>query len=429
MKPEIKERIDKIKRGEMPDGYKTSKIGVIPEDWDVKHLEDISNINPRKEVLDENDTVSFISMSDVSDDARLISYQPRLYKEVFKGFTSFRDGDVLVAKITPCFENGKGALVDNLINKTGFGSTEFHVLRSKKNGDELFIYYHTVTDRFRKIGEKNMTGTAGQKRISTDFVKGFLIPYPRNDIERKKIASILSTWDKAIELKEKLIEQKKQQKKGLMQKLLTGEVRLPGFKGKWKEVRIKDLGTLKGGSAFPEKYQNVISGKYPFFKVSDMNNEENEKYMLNANNYINEESVSEIKATIIPKNSIIFAKVGAALLLERKRILKYDSCIDNNMMALIVKENIDFNYVYYLLLNMKLSRFSNVGALPSLNSNDVYSLKCRLPMDYDEQKAVAELLSLFDKEINLLENELIQIKQQKKGLMQLLLTGKVRVKV
>ena len=429
MKPEIKERIDKIKRGEMPDGYKTSKIGVIPEDWDVKHLEDISNINPRKEVLDENDTVSFISMSDVSDDARLISYQPRLYKEVFKGFTSFRDGDVLVAKITPCFENGKGALVDNLINKTGFGSTEFHVLRSKKNGDELFIYYHTVTDRFRKIGKKNMTGTAGQKRISTDFVKGFLIPYPRNDIERKKIASILSTWDKAIELKEKLIEQKKEQKKGLMQKLLTGEVRLPGFKGKWKEVRIKDLGTLKGGSAFPEKYQNVISGKYPFFKVSDMNNEENEKYMLNANNYINEEIRSEIKATIIPKNSIIFAKVGAALLLERKRILKYDSCIDNNMMALIVKENIDFNYVYYLLLNMKLSRFSNIGALPSLNSNDVYSLKCRLPMDYDEQKAVAELLSLFDKEIDLLQNELIQIKQQKKGLMQLLLTGKVRVKV
>ncbi|MGG3901734.1 restriction endonuclease subunit S, partial [Heyndrickxia faecalis] len=405
MKPEIKERIDKIKRGEMPDGYKTSKIGVIPEDWDVKHLEDISNINPRKEVLDENDTVSFISMSDVSDDARLISYQPRLYKEVFKGFTAFRDKDVLVAKITPCFENGKGALVDNLINKTGFGSTEFHVLRSKKNGDELFIYYHTVTDRFRKIGKKNMTGTAGQKRISTDFVKGFLIPYPRNDIERKKIASILSTWDKAIELKEKLIEQKKEQKKGLMQKLLTGEVRLPGFKGKWKEVRIKDLGTLKGGSAFPEKYQNVISGKYPFFKVSDMNNEENEKYMLNANNYINEEIRSEIKATIIPKNSIIFAKVGAALLLERKRILKYDSCIDNNMMALIVKENIDFNYVYYLLLNMKLSRFSNIGALPSLNSNDVYSLKCRLPMDYDEQKAVAELLSLFDKEIDLLQNE------------------------
>ncbi|MED4921473.1 restriction endonuclease subunit S [Weizmannia sp. CD-2023] len=429
MKPEIKERIDKIKRGEMPDGYKTSKIGVIPEDWDVKHLEDISNINPRKEVLDENDTVSFISMSDVSDDARLISYQPRLYKEVFKGFTAFRDKDVLVAKITPCFENGKGALVDNLINKTGFGSTEFHVLRSKKNGDEIFIYYHTVTDRFRKIGKKNMTGTAGQKRISTDFVKGFLIPYPRNDIERKKIASILSTWDKAIELKEKLIEQKKEQKKGLMQKLLTGEVRLPGFKGKWKEVRIKDLGTLKGGSAFPEKYQNVISGKYPFFKVSDMNNEENEKYMLNANNYINEEIRSEIKATIIPKNSIIFAKVGAALLLERKRILKYDSCIDNNMMALIVKENIDFNYVYYLLLNMKLSRFSNIGALPSLNSNDVYSLKCRLPMDYDEQKAVAELLSLFDKEIDLLQNELIQIKQQKKGLMQLLLTGKVRVKV
>ena len=73
-----------------------------------------------------------------------------------------------------------------------------------------------------------------------------------------------------------------------MQKLLTGEVRLPGFSGEWKEVRLKDLGTLKGGSAFPKKYQNVISGKYPFFKVSDMNAREMESILLNANNYIDE---------------------------------------------------------------------------------------------------------------------------------------------
>jgi len=211
MKAEIKERIEDINKGIAPKGYKTSKLGIIPEDWDVKHFEDVAVINPSKENLDENEIVSFITMSDVSDDAKLIGYQPKLYKEVSNGFTAFKDRDVLVAKITPCFENGKGALVDNLLNKTGFGSTEFHVLRPKKNGDEVYIYYHTITDRFRKIGEKNMTGTAGQKRISADFVKGFLIPYPRNDIERKKITDILSTWDKAIELKEKLIEQKKEQ--------------------------------------------------------------------------------------------------------------------------------------------------------------------------------------------------------------------------
>ncbi|GER73758.1 restriction endonuclease subunit S [Weizmannia acidilactici] len=339
------------------------------------------------------------------------------------------DGDIVFADASEDYEGiGKSVVVINPKNIPFISGLHTIVAKDKSNLlNNGYKRFFLLDWNIRKQMMLIATGISvyGISKNKIKNVKVYLPPIE----EQQKISSILSTWDKAIELKEKLIEQKKQQKKGLMQKLLTGEVRLPGFEGKWKEVRIKDLGTLKGGSAFPEKYQNVISGKYPFFKVSDMNNEENEKYMLNANNYINEEIRSEIKATIIPKNSIIFAKVGAALLLERKRILKYDSCIDNNMMALIVKENIDFNYVYYLLLNMKLSRFSNVGALPSLNSNDVYSLKCRLPMDYDEQKAVAELLSLFDKEIDLLQNELIQIKQQKKGLMQLLLTGKVRVKV
>jgi len=424
MKPEIKERIDKIKRGEMPDGYKTSKIGVIPEDWDVKHLEDISNINPRKEVLDENDTVSFISMSDVSDDARLISYQPRLYKEVFKGFTSFRDGDVLVAKITPCFENGKGALVDNLINKTGFGSTEFHVLRSKKNGDELFIYYHTVTDRFRKIGEKNMTGTAGQKRISTDFVKGFLIPYPRNDIERKKIASILSTWDKAIKLKEKLIEQKKQQKKGLMQKLLTGEVRLPGFVGEWK---------------------NVILGKL-IKEVNEKSTENNQFQVLSVtkngivaqSEHFNKQIASEnnIGYKIIRKNNLVFSTMN--LWMGSLDVLtNYEIGIVSPAYKVFefYQDRINPSFGKYFMKSEKMIWIYNMNSEQgasivrrNLDLKGLLNTIVKIP-SIDEQNAIANIFLCVDREINLLEEQKEELKRQKKGLMQLLLTGKVRVQV
>ncbi|MEK4886022.1 restriction endonuclease subunit S [Bacillus sp. FSL W8-1127] len=428
MKPEIKERIDKIKRGEMPDGYKTSKIGVIPEDWDVKHLEDISNINPRKEVLDENDTVSFISMSDVSDDARLISYQPRLYKEVFKGFTSFRDGDVLVAKITPCFENGKGALVDNLINKTGFGSTEFHVLRSKKNGDELFIYYHTVTDRFRKIGEKNMTGTAGQKRISTDFVKGFLIPYPRNDIERKKIASILSTWDKAIELKEKLIEQKKQQKKGLMQKLLTGEVRLPGFEGEWEQVRLGELAKLQGGYAF--KSSMFKEKGIPIVRISNILPEitdYNQEFVYYDEIKISDNFMVQYGDILIAMSGATTGKVG----IYKKNEIAYLNQRVGKFVNLD-KSKLDYGYLYYLVTSTKfktqLTEELATGAQPNISSKQIENFKFKIP-SINEQISISKILAQFDKFISLQEKELIYLKQQKKGLMQLLLTGKVRVKV
>lgn len=331
-----------------------------------------------------------------------------------------------ISSLAPC-----GPINRNKSGKKGVVSPLYTVFNLKNNKCELdylehyfksscwYKYMYSIANYGARSDRMNVT--------DSDFFNMELSLPPIE--EQQKIASILSTWDKAIELKEKLIEQKKEQKKGLMQKLLTGEVRLPGFDGEWKNGTIKDLGLLKGGSGFPERYQNEVSGEYPFFKVSDMNKLENDKYMMSANNYISQIIRKEIKATIIPKESIIFAKVGAALLLERKRILTNDSCIDNNMMALTTYDNIDNIFVYYLLLNTKLSKVSNVGALPSLNAKDIYSIKCKYPADNSEQKAIGKLLTLVDKEIELLEKELLEKKYQKRGLMQQLLTGKTRVKV
>lgn len=426
MKPEIKETIEDINKGIVPKGYKTSKLGVIPEDWDVKHFEDVAVINPSKENLDENEIVSFITMSDVSDDAKLIRYQPKLYKEVSNGFTAFKDRDVLVAKITPCFENGKGAMVDNLISKTGFGSTEFHVLRSKKYGDEVYIYYHTITDRFRKIGEKNMTGTAGQKRISADFVRGFLIPYPRNDIERKKITDILSTWDKAIELKEKLIEQKKEQKKSLMQRLLTGMVRLPGFEGEWKDVKLKQILEVRN-----EKSEITDDIELYSLTIEEGVTPKTERYNRE---FLVKDEKKQYKITY--KDDIVYnpsnLRFGAIAINKIKKPVLLSPIYE----VLFIKDTskYDVSFIAQLITSDRQIRIFSTMAEGTLVERKAVKVDAFLnttiyiPQDIREQKAISKIIGCCEREIELLQQELDALKQQKKGLMQLLLTGKVRVK-
>ncbi|ELA9710644.1 restriction endonuclease subunit S [Vibrio parahaemolyticus] len=195
-------------------------------EWEEVKLGDVCIVNPKKASEPENGLVSFIPMDAVSEDAKLLRKELKQYSEVFKGFTAFIDGDVLVAKITPCFENGKGAQVFGLENGVGFGSTEFHVLRAKKNISSEFIYFLTNTSGFRIRGELNMQGSAGQKRVTTDYLKLYKMTIPKELSEQQKIASVLTAADKEIELLETKLAHFKQEKKALMQQLLTGKRRV-----------------------------------------------------------------------------------------------------------------------------------------------------------------------------------------------------------
>jgi len=197
------------------------------EEWREVHFKEIAIVNPPKpKHLSDYTLVSFIAMSDVSENAQIINMTSRPYKEVQSGYTPFRDGDVLVAKITPCFENGKGALAHNLENGSGFGSTEFHVVRVDETQVlPQFIYYHTVTHNFRGRGEASMVGSAGQKRVRANFVKSYRIKLPSLQ-EQRRIATVLQTCDREIELLTQKRDAHQCQKKGLMQWLLTGRVRV-----------------------------------------------------------------------------------------------------------------------------------------------------------------------------------------------------------
>ena len=140
-------------------------------------LKDICDINPQIQGIDDDTEISFVPMSSVSEDGKIDTLDIRKYGNVKKGYMVFQENDVLFAKITPCMENGKGAIARSLKNGIGCGSSEFYVLRPNKESVlSEWIYYLTSWGWFRKEAEKHMTGSAGQRRVSRvcRFVKHML---------------------------------------------------------------------------------------------------------------------------------------------------------------------------------------------------------------------------------------------------------------
>ncbi len=152
----------------------------VPAHWEVKRMRFGLTTNPSKNELDlkEDDLVSFIPMEAVGEYGGLVLEAEKEVSEIGSGYTYFKDGDVVVAKITPCFENGKGAIAKGLKNKTAFGTTELHVLRTSAGLNPDFLFQLTISYPFRKIGESEMYGAGGQKRVPETFIKDFKISFP-----------------------------------------------------------------------------------------------------------------------------------------------------------------------------------------------------------------------------------------------------------
>jgi type I restriction enzyme, S subunit len=242
---QIIEKYQKIKKGLMNDlltgkvrikdgkMYKESEFkevegaGKIPKDWESGVFVKLAYINPKKDTenLSKDDLVTFIAMEDTTEDASIVNGTDKRLSFVEKGYTYFKENDILFAKITPCLENGKGGLATNLTNGIGFGSTEFHVLRSKKDESIQFLYQHSKSDRMRKKAASLMIGSAGQQRIQKEFFEQYIIGIPSYH-EQYMIGEILYKQDQLIEKEQQYLEKLKKLKAGLMEDLLTGKVRV-----------------------------------------------------------------------------------------------------------------------------------------------------------------------------------------------------------
>ena len=185
--------------------------------WTRRRLRFDVVLNPSKSSinLEPEDLVSFIPMDAVGEYGGLNLDDVREMQDVYDGYTYLAEGDLCLAKITPCFENGKGALAEGLINDVGFGTTELHVVRPGPNIDRRFLFYLSIAHDFRKLGESQMYGAAGQKRVHERFIKEWQAPLPPLDTQRRiarfldeKTARIDALVEKKRELLDRLAEKR-----------------------------------------------------------------------------------------------------------------------------------------------------------------------------------------------------------------------------
>ena len=197
-KPKLK-TIDEMLVGAEEEPYK------LPNNWVWTRLGDITEINPKKKILDFNDDeeISFVPMKAVSDETgKIEEMEYEKYSKLKKGYTQFIEEDVLFAKITPCMENGKCAIAKNLKNDIGYGTTEFHVLRCYQGIINKLLHIFLRQESFRKEAKYNMTGSVGFQRVPVDFLKTALFPLPPLE-EQKEIVRVL---DKVFEEENRISE-------------------------------------------------------------------------------------------------------------------------------------------------------------------------------------------------------------------------------
>lgn len=250
----------------------------LPDNWEMVELQEVAEINPKKSEIKNvpDDTeVTFVPMAAVSEHSGAIETpEIRPIGEVRKGYTYFAEGDVLFAKITPCMENGKAAIARNLKNKIGFGTTEFHVIRPSKKLKAEFIYAIVRSQTFRKIAQQNMTGTAGQARVPTEFLKEYQIALPPIEEQEQiivRLAKIKEQVGIAKHLYNEALIRVKNIQKSLLHKAFSGEL-LGSQKKKSKEYTFGLIqavtGIVEAYSKTVVQYGEMITAKYGYLVQS-----------------------------------------------------------------------------------------------------------------------------------------------------------------
>lgn len=322
-------------------------------------------------------------------------------------------GDVLFTREAPA---GESCLVPKKL-KICMGQ-RMVLLRPKQDKiDPVYLSIYLITEKAKREIYKYSIGST-VTRINMEDIYKIVVRLPGLE-EQRKIAAVFSAVDAKLDALRRKRDLLAEYKRGVMQKLFSQEIRFVGDGGRpyadWEVKKLGDLGTFKSGVGFPTSEQGNTEGM-PFFKVSDMNLPGNESVMNSANNYVTKDQIARLKLKPITKDSYIFAKVGAAIFLERKRRAK-NFLIDNNMMAFIPNKLISIEFTGVLLATIRLSRYAQVGALPSYNASDLKTLRAKVP-SRKEQEKIADFLTAIDAKITAVDQQIEQIEAFKKGLLQ-----------
>lgn len=387
----------------IPQGYKDSKIGIVPEDWDEIKLSDFIK-EKSKYCNDENVQIGSLTIESGVIPKPKQYEREHLVKDTTDAYKIVNTNDFVYNPMNLRF----GALALYKKESDLKVSAYYNIFVLEDNVDLDFIYAYLKSERVMNYYNRMATGSLEEKKRVhfKEFLK-FIFPIPSKK-EQGKIAQIITTWDDAIEQQEALIKEKKHLKKGLMQKLLSGEVRFDGFDDEWKFVKLGDLLNyiqptpyIVSDTNYENSYSTPVLTAGKSF-ILGFTNEEDGIFNNNLPVIIFDDFTTSIQYVDFP-----FKVKSSAM--------KILTAIDENV-------NVKLVYEMMKMINFIADDHKRYWI------SEYQELEIKLP-SIEEQCKISEVLNASDKEIKLLKQELEELKLQKKGLMQNLLTGKVRVKV
>lgn len=414
MTPEIKQQIEQIRRGEVPEGFKHNSASVMPCDWNTCDFHEVATIQSGL-VSPKEEPYCFmfhIGPDNIErDTGRIGNLKTACELGLVSGKFYFDAGSIVYSKIRP---NLNKVCIPNF---EGICSADCYSIKARAGIDRDYLFNLMLSFPFYKRAVACSMRT-GMPKINQDDLNMIPVALPSQLEEQQKIAAILTTQDKVIELKEKLLAEKQRQKKHLMQQLLTGKKRLPGFYGAWSFPKAKEL----------------------FQSVSDKDHNGDLAVLSSTQD-----------RGIVPRNEVdIDIKYDACSLVNYKKVSKgnfvislrsfqggieystYTGLVSPAYTVLSSRKEISDGYYKQFFKSTDYINRLNVAVYGIRDGKQIsYEDFGRLRIPYPpikEQDAIAEVLSTADHEIDLLQQDIEQEKQKKKALMQLLLTGIVRVK-
>ena len=404
-------------------------------------LSEAVEVNPKidRTALHDDLDVSFVPMAAVEALSGGIDVSTvRKYAEVKKGYTHFRDGDILFAKVTPCMENGKMAIARQLRNGVGFGSTEFHVLRPRADVDARYIYYFVSSQTFRKEASGHMTGAVGLRRVPSAFLEDSVIPLPHIDEQRRIVAEIekqFSRLDKAVANLQRVKANLKRYKASVLKDAVEGrlvpleaelarregrsfetgeqllqrilEARSSGWSGRgkfrtpdaperdaselpegwtWSSIdQLADVGT--GATPNRSKVEFWVDGDVPWVTSGVANGD----YVDKASEFVTQRALAETNLTLYPAGTLLVAMYGEGKTRGKCAELRIPATTNQALAALQVNDEVRAYLRHFLELNYEeMRKVASGGVQPNLNLSLVRAVAVPLPPIADQVRIVAE---------------------------------------
>lgn len=409
---------------EMKSGYKMTDVGVIPEDWEVKELSSISEIKSGKRlpkgslvtssktpypyirVIDMN--MGYLNLSD-------IMYVPENVQPMISKYIISKN-DIYISVAGTLGLVGK---IPKELDGANLTENANRITEIQCNRD--YLMYYMMSPLIQNVIEAERT-IGAQPKLALQRIRDFYIVLPGDNSEQTAIATALSDVDSLISALTKKIEKKKAIKQGLMQQLLTGKKRLPGFGDVWDVVQLKRI--ISEFIVPMRDKPTALTGPIPWCRIEDFDGKYLKKSLSNQGVDLN--TVSKMNLKIFPVNTLL---VSCSANLGRCAIVKQKLVTNQTFIGLVPSDRIDVEFLYYKMSreDKNLNNMATGTTISYLSREQFENYEILIPTSKAEQTAISNILSDCDSEIAALEEKRDKYKEIKQGMMQQLLTGKIRL--